>query len=72
MGDEAARLGTALLLHCEYDLNGEWLAPNGEIAAERAQFEAFKASEWVQSRGLRPVGTGLLFCFLLLLICRLI
>ena len=36
-GKEAARLGTALHLHCEYDLNGEPLPPSSEITKEIAQ-----------------------------------
>ena len=43
-GVEAARLGTKLHLHCEYDLNVEPLPRDAEISDEIAQFEAFKAS----------------------------
>jgi len=58
MGAEAA-LGTALHLHCEYDLNGEALQPSSEISKEISQFESFKSSAWVTSRGLQPVRTEL-------------
>ena len=43
-GEEAARLGTKLHLHCEYDLNSEPLPADAEILDEIAQFEEFKAS----------------------------
>jgi len=58
-GAEAARLGTLLHLHCEYDLNSEVLAPNPEISKEISQFEAFKASQWAKDLGLRPYRTEL-------------
>ena len=58
LGEEAARLGTALHTHCEYDMNGQ-PAPelNAEIAIEVAQYEAFKASDF--ARGLTPYRSEL-------------
>ena len=35
------------------------LAPNAEISAEIAQFNAFKASKWMRDLGLRPFRTEL-------------
>ena len=58
-GVEAARLGTKLHLHCEYDLNAEPLSRDDEIADEIAQFEAFKASAEYKRLGLRPYRTEL-------------
>ena len=58
-GAKAARLGTLLHLHCEYDLNADALAPDAEIWNEIEQFNEFKASTWVQDLGLRPYRTEL-------------
>eukprot|EP00966_Prymnesium_polylepis_P007521 172632-Prymnesium_polylepis.1 len=58
-GVEAARLGTKLHLHCEYDLNSEPLPRDAEISDEIVQFEAFKASADYKRLGLRPYRTEL-------------
>jgi hypothetical protein len=58
-GVEAARLGTKLHLHCEYDLNAEPLPRDAEIADEIAQFDAFKSSDLYRRLGLKPYRTEL-------------
>jgi ATP-dependent exoDNAse (exonuclease V) beta subunit len=58
-GAEARRLGTALHLHCELDLNGHAPVPHPELAAEIDQYEQFKASAFVAERGLKPYRTEL-------------
>ena len=58
-GEEAARLGTKLHLHCEYDLNSEPLPRDAEILDEIAQFEEFKASKFYKDHGFRPYRTEL-------------
>ena len=60
LGEEAAKLGTALHAHCEYDMNGEPTPPlDPEIVPEVAQYEAFKASAFVHERGLVPFRSEL-------------
>ena len=56
LGAEARRLGTALHLHCELEMNGvpQGGATAAELAIEVAQYEAFKASASVAERALRP------------------
>ena len=60
LGEEASRLGTALHAHCEFDMNGQPPPPlDPAIATEVAQYEAFKASDFVRERGLRPFRSEL-------------
>jgi len=58
-GERASRLGTKLHAYCEFKENNEYIELDPEITAEVAQFEAFKASEWVRSKGLECVRTEL-------------
>ena len=59
LGENAARLGTAIHAHCEYIMNGETVHWDEEIATEVAQYAAFTVSTFATQRGLEPYRSEL-------------